>query len=205
MLYYFITRSNAARLFYSMTGFAALAAVLALSACSSGERTVKALHDEEKGVTTYATDWMRIDDADATINKAQRYIDVMIRGRCTDEVTCTPDVFTFITRVPSSAKLELSSHYLYLRTEGYSKTWGNPASGRNARQAVGQYMTVEMRLEDLRAISGDAPVEGTFAGFDFRLGQGDRAEIRALVEKVEAVESGAADVEIRQAPGRPAD
>ena len=205
MTYNLITQRDAHRPFFYVTGCAALAILLMLSACSSGERTVQAVHDSESGVTTYATDWMRVDDANADLNKSRRYVDVMIRGRCKGEVDCTPDIFKLITRVPSSANLELSSHYLMLRTEGYSNTWGNPASGRNARQAVGQYLTVEMRLEDLRAISGDAPVEGTFSGFDFRLGPGDRAEIRALVKKVEAVKSGAADVEIREAPERPAD
>lgn len=165
-----------------VTGIIMLAMLMVLgTGCASGERTIQIKHNPESDVTQYSTDWMKVYD-EAVTNKARRSLDLVVRGWCEGGANCRPQLIVMILRVPGGSTLSVSRQFLRFRTEGYAKTWDASGARDQMRSLTGRAMTVRMTLDDLEHIGGEHPVEGAFGGFDFRLSQGDRAEIRAFVE-----------------------
>lgn len=149
--------------------------------CASGERTIQVKHNPESDVTQYSTDWIKVYD-DAVTNKARRSLDLIVRGWCEGGANCRPQLIVMILRVPGGQTLSVSRQFLRFQTKGYSKTWEADGARDQMRSLTGRAMTVRMTLDDLEHLGGEHPVEGAFGGFDFRLNQGDRAEIQAFVE-----------------------
>lgn len=155
--------------------------VQAGTGCASGERTIRIKHNPESDVTQYSTDWIKVYD-EAVTNKARRSLDLVVRGWCEGGANCRPQLIVMILRVPGGQTLSVSRQFLRFRTEGYAKTWDASGARDQMRSLTGRAMTVRMTLDDLEHLGGRHPVEGAFGGFDFRLGKGDRAEIRAFVK-----------------------